>query len=92
MENDRPKLQNIVTELRTPGYVERAQQRVQRRKSPWNLLLIPFGIGGVQGLRTSYYRLCGAFIPRFTQTTPADSASSGESVLVFRRLSRAFSC
>ncbi len=49
MENEPPNLQNIDKELRTQGYVERAQQRAQRRKSPWNLLLIPFGIGGVAG-------------------------------------------
>ncbi len=49
MEDERANLRNISKELRTPGYARRARQRAQRRKSPWNLLLIPFGIGGVGG-------------------------------------------
>jgi hypothetical protein len=49
MADERPSLQNISQELRTPGYTERARQRAQRRKSPWNLVLIPLSIAGVGG-------------------------------------------
>lgn len=42
-------MRNILKELRTPGYLGRAQQRAQRRKSPWNLILIPLGFGWIAG-------------------------------------------
>jgi hypothetical protein len=32
---------NIVKEVSRPDYIQRARQRARRRKSPWNLLLIP---------------------------------------------------
>lgn len=67
MDNEPPDLRDIAEELRTLGYFERAQQRAQRRRSPWNLLLIPFGIGGIFGsaylLFQVMWRIHAAFYP-----------------------------
>jgi len=38
---------NPVKEVTKPGYYGRARQRAQRRKSPWNILLLPLVGGGV---------------------------------------------
>src|SRR3989304_1036932 len=47
MEKERPNLRNISKEVFSEGYFERARQRAKRRKSPWNLVLIPLGFGGI---------------------------------------------
>ncbi len=38
---------SIVTELTSPGYLDRARQRARRRRSRWNLILIPLGLFGI---------------------------------------------
>ena len=35
---------------RVDKYMSQARERAKRRKSPWNLLLIPLAIAGVDGL------------------------------------------
>jgi len=47
MNNEPPNLPNIAKEVSRKGYLGRARQRAQRRKSLWNLLLIPLGLGGI---------------------------------------------
>jgi hypothetical protein len=47
MKEEPPTLGNITKEFARKGYFERANQRAQRRKSPWNLLLIPVGIASI---------------------------------------------
>jgi hypothetical protein len=39
----------IAKEVASEGYLDRARQRAARRKSPWNLLLIPLGLAGIAG-------------------------------------------
>lgn len=39
-------LRSIKREVSATGYFRRAQQRAARRKSPWNLILIPLFLGG----------------------------------------------
>lgn len=38
---------NILKEVFSKGYFSRAQIRAKRRRSPWNLILIPLVIGGI---------------------------------------------
>jgi hypothetical protein len=47
MKNDLRTLRGIAREVFSEGYLQRARQRAQRRKSPWNFLLIPLCFGGV---------------------------------------------
>ena len=49
MSKEQPTLRNISKEIRTRGYFARARQRAQRRKSPWNLILIPLDLIGIGG-------------------------------------------
>ncbi len=42
-------LRDIAKEVSTEGYIGRARQRARRRKSPWNLVLIPLVLGAVVG-------------------------------------------
>lgn len=42
----------LAKEVFSEGYFKRAQLRARRRRSPWNLILIPLVLGGVAG--TSY--------------------------------------
>jgi hypothetical protein len=44
-----PRRSELLEEITTPGYVDRARGRAQRRKSPWNLLLGLFVLGGWVG-------------------------------------------
>ena len=44
MNNEPPNLRNIAKEISSEGYFERARQRAKRRKSPWNLVLLPLGL------------------------------------------------
>jgi hypothetical protein len=39
-----PSVKNIAEEVLTPGYFNRAMERAQRRKSPWNLMLLVVGL------------------------------------------------
>lgn len=39
--------ESAAKEVAKPGYYERARQRAQRRKSPWNIILVPLVIGGI---------------------------------------------
>jgi hypothetical protein len=48
---------SIATELMTEGYVSRARERAKRRKSPWNLLLLPLVIIGVFGVSIGLFTL-----------------------------------
>jgi hypothetical protein len=41
MHDKRGKRKSFWGELLTPGYLGRARQRAQRRRSPWNIILIP---------------------------------------------------
>ena len=41
------KYNSILGEFTTKGYTGRAQERARRRRSPWNLILIPLVILGV---------------------------------------------
>jgi len=47
MKNAPRTLHGLVKEVFSDGYFKRARQRAQRRKSPWNFVLIPLVIGGV---------------------------------------------
>lgn len=47
MDKEPPDLRNISKEILTDGFFDRAHRRAQRRKSPWNLLLIPLALGGI---------------------------------------------
>jgi hypothetical protein len=38
--------ENPLKEIATPGYSQRAFERAQRRKSPWNLILLPLSLVG----------------------------------------------
>lgn len=49
MNKEQSTKQNISKEIKTPGYLGRAHQRAQRRRSPWNLILIPLSISGMGG-------------------------------------------
>lgn len=40
-EKKSPTFSDLVKEVRADDYVQRAKKRVEHRKSPWNLLLIP---------------------------------------------------
>lgn len=58
----RPRtLGEIAKEIRTPGYLGRARQRAQRRKSPWNLILIPLVVLGVGGSGYFLFRAMWGF-------------------------------
>jgi len=49
---------SVFRELTTKGYFRRAQERAQRRKSPWNLILLPlvlFGILIISGGQFSFF-------------------------------------
>lgn len=48
---------SIVKELTTKGYLGRAQERARRRKSPWNLILIPWVIFGIFGVAIGLFSL-----------------------------------
>src|SRR5262249_8644481 len=53
-------LRALAKEGFSEGYVKRARVRAQRRKSAWNLVLIPLVVGGVGGtmyvlFRTMWY-------------------------------------
>jgi len=39
-----PKIHDFAKEVFTKGYISRAQERAKRRKSPWNLILIPLSL------------------------------------------------
>jgi len=49
VEQERQPTRNasVWREITTPGYLERARARAQKRTSPWNLLLIPVALGGL---------------------------------------------
>jgi len=47
MKKSNIQLKDIFKEFTSKGYFERSFKRAQRRKSPWNLILIPLGILGV---------------------------------------------
>ena len=47
MENDSPGLRDISKEVLTEEYFDRARQRARRRRSRWNLVLVPFAVCGV---------------------------------------------
>ncbi len=42
-------LGEIARDVSDEGYFDRARRRAARRKSPWNLVLIPLGLGGIGG-------------------------------------------
>jgi hypothetical protein len=46
MKKEAPTLRGIAREILTAGYEKRAQRRAQRRKNPWNILLIVFAFAG----------------------------------------------
>ena len=62
--------ENPFKEVTKPGYYERARQRAERRKSPWNIILVPLVLGGV-GL--SAYILCQIMWQVHTALCPADA-------------------
>jgi hypothetical protein len=51
-----PQDESFQREIRTPGYFERARQRAQRRKSPWNVLLVPLVFCGVAAVAYTLFR------------------------------------
>lgn len=67
MDDETPRLRDVTNELRTPGYLKRTQERAQRRRSPWNLLLIPFftlgGGGSAYLLFQAMWRIHLLFYP-----------------------------
>jgi len=75
MKENNPDLRNISGEIQTKGYYERARQRAQRRRSPWNLLLIPLVIGST-GLTT--YSLFRAMWQVHTMIYPDHAGRLGE--------------
>jgi len=48
---------SIWKEVTTQGYLERARARAQKRKSPWNLLLIPFFLAGIPSITYALFRI-----------------------------------
>lgn len=56
MDKEKPNLINIKNEVFSEGYFERARQRAKRRKSPWNLLLIPLAFIGIGGISYGLFR------------------------------------
>ena len=50
-------LRDISKEAFSKGYIARARQRAQRRKSAWNLILIPLGFGGIAGTTYVLFRI-----------------------------------
>lgn len=57
MKKNRPSLRNIATEVFSRGYSERARQRAQRRRSPWNLVLIPLSLGSMAFIWYALFQL-----------------------------------
>ena len=57
MEKEQPNLRNISKEVFSEGYFERARQRTKRRKSPWNLVLIPLGFGSMAFICYTLFQL-----------------------------------
>jgi hypothetical protein len=51
------RLRDMAREVVSPGYIGRARQRAQRRKSPWNLVLIPLGAGLIAGTAYVLFRI-----------------------------------
>jgi len=45
--NKKMTLKDIFKEVFSKGYLSRAAQRAQRRKSPWNLILVPLFVFGM---------------------------------------------
>jgi hypothetical protein len=48
---------SIVSELKTKGYIGRARERARRRKSPWNLILIPLVVLGIFSVSIGQFSL-----------------------------------
>jgi len=48
---------SIFRELTTKGYLGRAQERAKRRKSPWNLILIPLVLFGIVAFSVGQFTL-----------------------------------
>ena len=48
---------NIFKEVFSEGYFSRARVRAKRRKSPWNLILIPLVICGIAGVWYGLFKL-----------------------------------
>ncbi|HPA19830.1 MAG TPA: hypothetical protein PLU30_18920 [Verrucomicrobiae bacterium] len=57
MNDNAPKLRAFMEEVRKPGYLARAHQRAQRRKSAWNILLIPLGLFSVVGFTYIFFQI-----------------------------------
>lgn len=57
MKKEQPNLHNISKEVFSEGYFERARQRAKRRKSPWNLVLIPLWVGSMAFICYALFQL-----------------------------------
>jgi hypothetical protein len=56
MDSKPPTLRDIANEIGREDYLQRALQRARRRKSPWNLLLIPLGFGFMGLVASALFR------------------------------------
>lgn len=69
------RARELLRELGTDGYSARARARAQRRRSPWNLVLIPLAIGGVGATWYAFLVLLAAVR---NLVVPEHSATLGE--------------
>lgn len=56
MDNEPPNLRNLAKEIFSDRCFERARQRAKRRKSPWNLVLIPLGVCSIAIIACALFR------------------------------------
>lgn len=52
-------------EQKMADYIARARQRAQRRRSPWNLVLIPLGLAATAGVAVAQFSLVWLFHTAF---------------------------
>lgn len=75
MSNAPRTLRGITREVFSRGYLRRARARARRRKSPWNAVLVPLGLGAVGG---TTYGLFRAMWWLHTVIYPAHAGKLGE--------------
>jgi hypothetical protein len=75
MKNTPRTLRAMAREIFSSGYIGRARLRAQRRKSAWNLVLVPLGAGSVAG---TMYLLFQVMWRLHTAIYPAHTGKLGE--------------
>lgn len=56
-QEGRERRKSLRNELLTPGYIARAHERAQRRKSAWNIILIPLVLCGWGSITYGLFRV-----------------------------------